>query len=63
MNLFNMLCEKKRLFLLLFCRILDKFLTLDKNNKFFLFSLTRNFRTFAAEMLQAADWKNNLNIK
>ena len=40
--------KKKHVFILFFTRLLNKFLTLDKNNIFFLHSLNRNFRTFAA---------------
>jgi len=39
--------KKNLLFFLLFSRLFNKFLTLYKNNTFFLFSLNRNFRTFA----------------
>ncbi len=41
---------KKKPFFICFCsRLLDKFLSFDKKNKFFLFSLNRNFCNFAHE--------------
>ena len=49
-NLLSLGKTKKNLrFILLFSRLLDKFLTLNKKNILFLFSLNRNFRNFALQ--------------
>ncbi len=54
----------KKSFFICFCsRLLDKFLSFDKKNKFFLFSLNRNFRNFnSADVTIARQNQKNITF-